>query len=72
MHPLMLFLCALAGAVLIQASMRMLTVRAEQPVASTPAASVRRPVPGQAIGDWENGCGSLAARSRHHSKGATR
>jgi hypothetical protein len=57
MRPLALFLCALAGAILVQAFIRMLIAPGRL------TATARRGEPGQEIGDWENEGGSLAAGS---------
>ena len=78
MRRLALFLCALAGAVLVQAFIRMLVAPRRR------TATARRDESGQEIGDWENeggslavsslavsslGAGSLAASSRRDSEG---
>jgi len=68
MRPLILFLCALAGAVLVQAFIRMLVAPGRR------TGTARRGEPGQEIGDWENeggsvAVGSLAVGSRRDSKG---
>jgi hypothetical protein len=57
MRPLALFLCALAGAVLVQAFIRPLVSSGRR------TAKGRRDEPGQEIGDWENEGGSLAPGS---------
>lgn len=63
MLPLILFLCALAGAVLVQAFIRMLVAPRRR------TASSHRVEAAEAIGDWENEGGSLAVGSRHDSEG---
>jgi hypothetical protein len=57
MRPLALFLCALAGAILVQAFIRILIAPGRL------TATARRGEPGQEIGDWENEGGSLAVGS---------
>jgi hypothetical protein len=73
MAPLVLFLCALAGAVLVQAFIRMLAAPSGRRVAPTRcAAPASRVPPGPDIGDWENEGGSIAVGPRRDSDGAAR
>lgn len=57
MFPLILFLCALAGAVLVQAFIRILIAPRRR------AASARSTESRQQLGDWENEGGALAVGS---------
>jgi hypothetical protein len=57
MRRLALFLCALAGAVLVQAFIRMVVAPGRR------TATAGRDESGQEIGDWENEGGSLAVSS---------
>jgi hypothetical protein len=74
MLPLIL-LCALAGAILAQAFIRMLIAPGRTWVAatgrSTGRAASRSVDPAQEIDDWENEGGSLAVSPRRRSEGGT-
>ena len=60
MRRLALFLCALAGAVLVQAFIRMVVAPGRR------TATAGRDESGQEIGDWENEGGSLAVAGGTH------
>ena len=68
MLPLILFLCALAGAVLVQAFIRKLVAPGRTWVAARrPAASARPAEPAGEIGGWENEGGALDVGPRGSS-----
>jgi hypothetical protein len=68
MFPLVLFWCALAGAVLAAAYIRLLLSQRRPRVPTEWIAAIAMPAePGQGVGDWENEGGSLAVRSRRGS-----